>query len=77
MPVEDKEMQKLFGTEIPLAEYGLPGSKKLMANTVDALGDKAGCIMSHHGMMACGTDIEDAYRNCADMEECGKKYLGQ
>ncbi|MBQ6900727.1 MAG: class II aldolase/adducin family protein [Firmicutes bacterium] len=77
MPVEDKEMQKLFGTEIPLAEYGLPGSKKLMANTVDALGDKAGCIMSHHGMMACGSDLEDAYRNCADMEECGKKYLGQ
>ncbi|MBQ4649426.1 MAG: class II aldolase/adducin family protein [Firmicutes bacterium] len=75
MPVSDKEMQKLFGTEIPLAGYGLPGTKKLMNNTADALGDKFGCIMSHHGMLACGSDIEDAYNNCANMEECGRKYL--
>ncbi len=75
MPVADKEMQALFGTEIPLAEYGLPGTKKLMSNTADALGDKAGCIMSHHGMMACGADLEDAYNNCANMEECGRKSL--
>ena len=75
MPVSDKEMQKLFGTEIPLAGYALPGTKKLMNNTADALGDKFGCIMSHHGMLACGADIEDAYNNCANMEECGRKYL--
>lgn len=75
MPVSDKEMQKLFGTEIPLAGYGLPGTKKLMNNTADALGDKFGCIMSHHGMVACGADIEAAYENCANMEECGRKYL--
>lgn len=77
MPVEDPQMQEVLGTEIPLAEYGTPGSKKLMTNTASALGKGMGCIMSHHGMVACGADIETAYDNCAKMEECGRKYLGK
>ncbi|MBR4411795.1 MAG: class II aldolase/adducin family protein [Firmicutes bacterium] len=75
LPVVDEAMKNVFGWEIPLAEYGLPGTKKLMKNTVDALGENMGCIMSHHGMIACGKDMETAFENCAKVEECGKKYL--
>lgn len=77
MPVTNEAMQEVFGAEIPLAGYGLPGTKKLMKNTADALGENAGCIMSHHGMVACGENIEKAYENCVNMETCGKEYLEQ
>ena len=74
--INDPEMQKIFGTQVELAEYALPGTKKLMANTVKALGQNLGCIMSHHGMAACGADIEIAFDNCVKLEECGKMALG-
>lgn len=74
--INDPEMQKIFGTQVELAEYALPGTKKLMANTVKALGQNFGCIMSHHGMAACGADIETAFDNCVKLEECGKMALG-
>ena len=74
--INDPEMQKIFGTQVELAEYALPGTKKLMANTVKALGQNYGCIMSHHGMAACGADIETAFENCVKLEECGRMALG-
>ena len=74
--INDPEMQKIFGTQVELAEYALPGTKKLMANTVKAMGKNFGCIMSHHGMAACGADIETAFDNCVKLEECGKMALG-
>ena len=76
MPV-DASMQDVFGSEIKLAKYALPGTKNLMNNTVGALGDNFGCIMSHHGMVACGEDIEEAFDNCAKLEEYAGKYLGK
>ena len=77
MPVNDESLQEIFGAEVPLAEYGLPGSGKLADNTAKALGDNMGCIMSHHGMVACGEDIEEAFDNCAKLEEYAGKYLGK
>lgn len=74
--INDPEMQKIFGTQVELAAYALPGTKKLMKNTVKALGQNFGCIMSHHGMAACGADIETAFDNCVKLEECGKMALG-
>lgn len=76
MRINDPEMQKIFGTQVELAAYALPGTKKLMKNTVKALGQNFGCIMSHHGMAACGADIETAFDNCVKLEECGKMALG-
>ena len=76
MRINDPEMQGIFGTQVELAEYALPGTKKLMKNTVKALGQNFGCIMSHHGMAACGSDIETAFDNCIKLEECGRMALG-
>ena len=74
MPVLEK-YQDVFGTNVALAGYGLPGSKKLMTNTADALGENYGVIMSHHGMAACGKDLETAFENCRKLEENGKEFL--
>ena len=74
MPVL-KEYQDIFGTKVALAAYGLPGSDKLSKNTADALGDNFGVIMSHHGMAACGKDLDEAFDNCVKLEENGKAFL--
>lgn len=75
MPIEVEAGQKIFGTTVKLASYGLPGSKKLMKNTADALGKNFGCLMANHGMVAAGCDIETAFQNCQMLEACGKSYI--
>ena len=74
MPVLS-EFQDVFGDKVSLAAYGLPGSDKLSKNTADALGDNFGVIMSHHGMAACGKDLEEAFENCRKLEENGRLFL--
>ncbi|MBR6473350.1 MAG: class II aldolase/adducin family protein [Firmicutes bacterium] len=74
MPVLSEHMD-VFGTKVKLAAYGIPGSKKLMTNTASALGSNFGVIMAHHGMAACGKDLETAFENCRKLEENGRAYL--
>lgn len=40
------------------AYYGLPGTKKLIRNTMEALEKNLGCIMANHGMIGCGQDMQ-------------------
>ena len=77
MPVTDSELQEVLGAEILVAQYAKSGSQKLAENTAEALGKNNGCIMSHHGMIACGEKLEDAFDHCVMMEECGKNYLSE
>lgn len=75
LPVEDPALQDLFGKEVPLAKYGLPGTKRLMQNTVKAFGSGLGCIMTAHGMICGGTDLEEAFENCSKMEKAAESYI--
>lgn len=74
MPVTD-EYRETFGDVIKLASYALPGTKALMKHTAAAVGNGFGAIMSNHGMITCGNDLETAFENCAKLEENGRKYL--
>ena len=69
------EYQSVFGETVRLAAYALPGTKKLMKNTASAVGGGFGAIMSNHGMITCGADLDEAFANCAKLEENGRKYL--
>lgn len=75
LPVENPEMQELFGAEVPLAGYGLPGSKRLMKSTVHTFGNGMGAIMTAHGMICGGSDIANAFENCKKMEGCAADYI--
>ncbi len=74
MPVLD-EYKSILGNEIKLAAYALAGTKALAKNNASALGKNAGAILANHGMVACGTDIENAFEKCEAIEENGKKTL--
>lgn len=63
--------EKDLSDEVKLAGYGLAGTKALKNNTAKALGDNYGTIMSHHGMLVVGKDLEEAFANCERLEaEC-------
>lgn len=75
MPIITEEGKAVFGEEVAIAGYGLPGTKSLMKNTAKALGENFGAVMANHGMICCGADIEVAFNNCVLLEECGKTYI--
>ena len=49
-----------FG-HIPLAEYGLPGSKDLVEKTSKYFKDFDAVLMANHGFIVGGTTLKDAY----------------
>lgn len=69
------EPAEVFGKIVHLAEYGFAGSDKLAENTARAVGEGKGAIMSHHGMIACGEDMEMAFRNACLLERGAKAAL--
>ena len=75
LPVEDAEAQKVFGTSIGLAKYAKAGSDKLAKYTAAALGRNFGALMSNHGMVTCGADMESAFANCQLREKTAEVYI--
>ncbi|MCQ2551485.1 MAG: class II aldolase/adducin family protein [Clostridia bacterium] len=69
--------EKDLSSEVKLAAYGLPGTKGLTKKTADALGNSYGCIMAHHGMVAVGKDLKEAFDICNKIENDCKESLSQ
>ena len=51
-----------FG-QIPLAEYGLPGSDDLVEKTAKYFKDYNVILMANHGMISAGKSVKEAYLN--------------
>lgn len=75
LKTEAPELKAIMGEIAEAGGPGLPGSKELTENTVRALENNAGCIMANHGMLACGKDMEQAFRRCVAMEEAAKREI--
>ncbi|MBO4725214.1 MAG: class II aldolase/adducin family protein [Firmicutes bacterium] len=69
------EAAAVFGNTVRLAKYGFAGSKKLANNTAQAVGDGMGALMSHHGMIVCGTDVAAAFQNACLLEKAARDAL--
>jgi len=57
---------------IGLAQYADPGTEQLALNIGVALSDKYAVLIPHHGVVAVGKDIEEAYVNARMVEELAK-----
>ena len=66
---------EVFGPVVRVAGYGFAGTKKLADNTARAVGSGMGAIMSHHGMITCGSDLPNAFENCCMLENAAKESL--
>ncbi|HWT75310.1 MAG TPA: class II aldolase/adducin family protein [Mobilitalea sp.] len=67
----------LLGTKVPIAVYGLPGTKKLKSNIGKSLTDKRNhaIIMAHHGALCFGKDYEETFAAAQQLEEACRDYL--
>ena len=74
LPVPE-EYREVLGAEIPCAKAALPGTKALINNVGAAIGDAPACILSHHGVIVRGKDLEDAFRICRALEDACRDYL--
>ena len=51
----------LYFEEIPVADYAMPSSRKLVRNTIKHLKTKDVAMMANHGAIACADNIENAF----------------
>ncbi len=65
----------LAGGAVQCAPYALPGTKKLTAGTVKALGDGPAVLMANHGVFAVGADLDQAFVRIAELERGCADYL--
>ncbi len=71
------EGAEIIGTNIPLASYGLPGTKKLRKGVIDAItrSDAKAAVMAHHGAVCMGVDYDDAFKVAQTLEKVCEQYV--
>ncbi|MAF85316.1 MAG: class II aldolase [Dehalococcoidales bacterium] len=64
-----------IGGEIKLAKYALPGSQELVANAIDALGQRNAVLLPNHGAVGIGRTLREAFTICELVEKTAKIYF--
>ena len=73
LPVVHYQMLALGGP-VRVAPYATFGTERLAALTLDALTDRAAALMSNHGTIATGADVEAAMENSLLLEWAATVY---
>lgn len=63
------------GVDIRCAPYATFGTEALAHSAVTALEDRKACILSHHGVIACGATLEKAYELAWEVETLADQYI--
>ena len=76
LPITGAAERELLGEEAAIAKTRLPGSKGLVNAVAEAINsDSCACIMGSHGMLVCGSSIEDALDKCRAMEKAARDQI--
>ena len=62
------------GEDIKCAEYATFGTEELSNNIVKALEKRSACLMSNHGQVAFGKNLEDAFELAQEIENICHQY---
>lgn len=74
IPVILIEMVAFLGGDIPLAGYATPGTRGVGDEAVKALGDRGGCLLANHGVLAVGNSLEQAHLRAVYIEDAARIY---
>lgn len=71
------ENAEIIGTNVPIASYGLPGTKKLRKGVIDAItrSDSKAAVMAHHGAVCMGVDYDDAFKVAKSLEDVCERFV--
>ena len=62
------------GEDIKCAEYATFGTDELSKNVLKALQDRCACLMSNHGQVAFGKNLEQAFELAQEVENICHQY---
>ena len=62
------------GNDIRCAPYATFGTQQLSDHVINALCDRKACLMSHHGMIACGDNLQTALALAVEIETLARMY---
>jgi len=77
-PVVSEFWMDILGERVPVAGYGLPGTKKLVKGVVKAMKENPGVnaiLMAHHGALCVGKDPEEAFKVADALEKACLGHL--
>jgi L-fuculose-phosphate aldolase len=59
---------------IRCAPYAPPGSARLAAHVVEALGPRQACLLANHGLVTVGADLDGAMEMTREVEALAQQY---
>ena len=62
------------GDDIKCADYATFGTKELSKNVIKALENRSACLMSNHGQVAFGKNLDDAFELAQEVENICHQY---
>jgi len=63
------------GEDIKCANYATFGTKELSNNVIKALENRKACLMSNHGQVAFGNNLEEAFELALEIENICHQYV--
>ncbi len=76
IPVIFEEMVTFLGGPIRLAVYALAGTDELAKNALEAMGTGNVCLLTNHGLVACGRDVQKTIKAALLAEKMAQIYIG-
>jgi len=75
VPVFLDEIFSHIGGSLDVSPYAVPGSDELAENMIRSLGDKNAVLLSNHGAVCCGKNLEGAFEIAEIVEKICKMYV--
>lgn len=75
IPPVSEDFVQIVGDSVECAEYALPGTEKLAENTLKALAGNKAVLMTSHGTLCVGPDLDFAFKVCDVVEKTALIYL--
>ncbi len=63
------------GSDIRCAPYATFGTQALAEHALAALEGRRACLLAHHGVIACGADLERALALAVEVENLARTYI--
>ena len=73
-PILD-DMAQILGPTVRVADYALPGTKKIVKATLKALKGRNAALMANHGAVVVGNDLEEAFVAAEVLEKTAKAFI--
>ena len=63
------------GDSIRCAHYAMFGTKELSDNILKAIQDRKACLLSNHGLVAVGKDLNEAFNIAEEVEHLSRLFV--